>query len=77
MTTIAKATVKGQITLPVSWRKKFSTDRFIVVDEGDSLKIKPLEIEEGFTTIFDAKRDNKGKGIKAEELLKIFKEING
>ncbi len=77
MTIIAKATIKGQITLPVSWRKKFSTDRFIMVDEGDTLKIKPLEIEEGFVTVFDAKRYNKGKGVKAEELLKILKKING
>jgi len=77
MTIIAKATIKGQITLPVSWRKKFSTDRFIMVDEGDTLKIKPLEIEEGFVTVFDTKRYNKGKGVKAEELLKILKKING
>ena len=77
MTTIAKATTKGQITLPVKWRKKFSTDRFIMEDDGEVLKIKPLEIDDGYTTIFDAKRDNGGKGIEARELLKILRKIDG
>lgn len=77
MTTIAKATIKGQITLPINWRKKFSTDRFVIEDEGEILRIKPLDLEEGFVTVFDAQRDNGGVGIEAQELLKILKKING
>ena len=77
MTTIAKATIKGQITLPIGWRRRFSTDRFVMEDEGEILKIKPLDLEEGFVTVFDAQRDNAGVGIEAQKLLKILKKING
>ena len=77
MTTIAKATIKGQITLPIGWRKRFFTNRFVMEEEGEILKIKPLDLEEGFITVFDAGRDNDGKGVEAQELLKILKKING
>jgi bifunctional DNA-binding transcriptional regulator/antitoxin component of YhaV-PrlF toxin-antitoxin module len=79
MTTIVKATTKGQITLPASWRKIFDTDRYIVKTIGKKLEISPLNlsaienVEE--YTVFDAIRDNDGRGIKAKDLVKILNKI--
>lgn len=81
MTTITKATTKGQITLPMRWRRNFSTNQFIMVEKGDFLEIRPLKLQQIENnqeyTVFDAIRDNGGKGIKARDLLKILKKING
>ena len=78
MTTIVKATSKGQITLPVQWRKNFSTDRFLVKDKGNTLEISPLDLEklqeQEAYTVFDALRDNAGKGIKAKNLQALLKK---
>ncbi len=80
MVTIVKATSKGQITLPASWRRSFSTDRYIIKEKQDKLEIVPINIEdldkEQEYTVFDAIRDNKGKGIKAKDLLKVLKKIS-
>lgn len=78
MTTIVKATTKGQITLPSSWRKNYSTDRFIVIDKGDKLEITPINLKKLNNkyeyTVFDAIRDNKGRGIRARDLAKILRK---
>jgi len=78
-TTIVKSTTKGQITLPVGWRKNFDTNRYLVKEKGEKLEIKPLDMEKLETkdeyTVFDAIRDNKGKGINADELIRILKKI--
>ncbi len=76
MTTIVKATTKGQITLPASWRKIFDTNRYIVKTIGKKLEISPLDLSaienaEEYT-VFDAIRDNDGKGIKAKDLVKML-----
>ena len=80
MTTITKATTKGQITLPAAWRRNFSTDRYIVEQKDDHLIIKPLELDKISQakdyTVFDALRDNQGKGLKAKDLIKMLKKIN-
>ena len=78
-TTIVKSTTKGQIALPVGWRKNFDTNRYLVKEKGEKLEIKPLDMEKLETkdeyTVFDAIRDNKGKGINADELIRILKKI--
>lgn len=77
MTTIVKTTSKGQITIPIAWREKFNTDRFIVNMKDSSLEIKPLDLSKvdgNEYTVFDAIRDNKGRGIKAKDLSNIIKE---
>ncbi len=61
MTTIAKATSRGQITLPIAWRKKFNTSTFSVVVHNNTLEISPLILEESDEVLFDAKRDTNGK----------------
>ncbi len=80
MVTIVKATSKGQITLPASWRRNFSTDRYIIKEKGEKIEIVPIDIKslEGLEeyTVFDAIRDNKGKGIKAKDLLKVLKKMS-
>lgn len=77
MQTIVKSTSKGQITLPAKWRKNFSTNNFVVQEKNGALEIKPLIIDKELKseeyTVFDAIRDNKGKGIKAKDLAKIIK----
>ncbi|MFZ2390344.1 MAG: hypothetical protein WAW15_00810 [Minisyncoccales bacterium] len=77
MNTILKATTKGQITLPAKWRKLFSTTSFVAKENGDVLEIRPIDINNVGKeyTVFDAIRDNKGKGIKADDLVKILKSI--
>ncbi len=79
MTTITKATIKGQITLPISWRKKFSTDRYLIKEKGDKLEIRPIDLEKlensDTYTVFDMIRDNKGKGIAAKDLVDILERI--
>ena len=85
MTTIVKATSKGQITIPIAWRKKFNTNQFILSVKKDSIKLEPIDLEavlkqerkKGGRVIFDAVRDNKGQGISAKKFLKASKEIDG
>ena len=78
MNTIVKTTSKGQITLPVRWRRSFSTNRFIIKEKRGKLEIIPFDIKkiekQNEYTVFDAIRDNKGKGIKAKDLIKILKK---
>jgi len=78
MTTIVKATTKGQITLPVRWRQNFSTNRYIIKERNGKLEIAPFNLEklekQNEYTVFDAIRDNKGKGIKAKDLVKVLKK---
>lgn len=84
MTTVVKATSKGQITLPAVWRRKFDTSQFILDYSGNTVKIYPLDtgeiIEKKKTderVVFNAIRDNKGRGVNAKELLKVLKKIDG
>ena len=78
MITITKITSKGQITLPAKWRRNFSTNQYIIEEKKDRLEIKPLFLEKLYKkneyTVFDAIRDNKGKGIKAKDLIKVLEK---
>ena len=79
MITILKTTSKGQVTIPANWRKKFNTNQFTAVIKEDKLEIKPLFLEKEKEevkefTVFDAIRDNKGRGIKAKDLVNILKK---
>ena len=83
---IQKTTSRGQITLPKMWRSMFKTSQFLIKPGKNNLVISPLFIEEnrhltkskvGYTTIYNAKRDTKGKGIPADKILEILKELNG
>ncbi len=77
---IQNITSKGQITLPVVWRRKTQAEQIILRVKGDILEIVPAQISirggEKEYTVFDALRDNKGKGLKASDLLTLLKKIN-
>ncbi|GMX58625.1 MAG: hypothetical protein MCSN_2790 [Candidatus Microsyncoccus archaeolyticus] len=78
MKTIVKTTSRGQITIPAKWRRNFNTNNYILEEKKDVLEIRPLKeeaLEKEEYTVFDAIRDNKGKGIKAEDLVKILEEL--
>lgn len=81
MTTITKATSRGQITLPKVWRDKFKTNQYIIKAGDFKVEVMPIDEEElewiGAETIFNADRDNNGKGIDAREFLKILRSIDG
>lgn len=77
---IQKITSKGQITLPIAWRRKMHTSTIIVREKGGVLEVAPARLMEedsdGYTTVFDAIRDNGGKGIKASDLSKLLRKID-
>ena len=79
MSTIVKATSKGQITIPSKWRKAFGTNHFILELKGERIVMTPLDVEkakkEEWMTVFDALRDNKGRGIAANKMLKVLREL--
>jgi len=70
---IQRITERGQITLPISWRKKAGVRSILVREHGDGLEIVPFrtqdERDEEWVTLFDAVRDNKGKGVPADTLI--------
>ncbi|MDP3900700.1 MAG: AbrB/MazE/SpoVT family DNA-binding domain-containing protein [bacterium] len=84
MTTIVKTTSKGQITLPMAWRKQFNTNQFVLHVEKDHIKLEPIDLEKilkeegkkGGRVIFDAVRDNNGEGIPAKDFLKALRNID-
>ena len=76
-TKIQKISSKGQVTLPAAWRRKINTDQISVIISDDKLEIYPAHIPtEDERVIFDAIRDNKGKGLPIEDLIKALKEID-
>lgn len=76
-TKIIKATTKGQVTLPKTWRNQFKTDDFLLQIKVDQIIIKPVHLEELETEeiIFDAERDNGGKGVSPDEMIRLLKKI--
>ncbi len=75
---IAKSTERGQITLPKKWREHFPTNSFIVEMHDDKLIIRPLKLKDHIEeeVLFDADRDNNGKGVSAEDMIAMIQKIN-
>lgn len=75
---IQKITSKGQVTLPISWRRRVKTNAIILKAKDNLIEIFPLSPSSNNSeyTVFDALRDNKGKGLKAMDLVKILKKID-
>ena len=67
-------TSKGQVTLPASWRERIQTDTVVFVERGDMLEIHPGEIISGEEVLFDAIRDNNGKGIPVSDLIRALEK---
>lgn len=79
---IQNITSKGQITLPVVWRRRTEARQVVLRARGDILEIMPAEVPARGQqapkeyTVFDALRDNKGKGLKAADLLTLLEKMN-
>lgn len=75
---IQRVTSKGQITLPISWRRRYKVDNISVRDKGTSIEIRPVKImfpiEDGEDVVFDAVRDNNGKGVPIEKFIKALEK---
>ena len=74
---IVKTSSKGQITLPSQWRNQFKTDHYIIKIKAKTLVIEPFQIEKTKQeeVIFDSERDNGGKGIPVDEMIKIMNKL--
>lgn len=73
---IQKISSKGQITLPMAWRRATTTDTISVVVRGDKIEITPARLDRSREyTIFDAIRDNGGKGIKADDFITVLDKL--
>jgi bifunctional DNA-binding transcriptional regulator/antitoxin component of YhaV-PrlF toxin-antitoxin module len=78
---IQRITSKGQITLPIAWRRRMGTSSIVVRAKGETLEISPLRTlddeDAQWVTIFDAVRDNEGKGIPVSKLIATLEKIDG
>ena len=74
---VVKTTTKGQITLPKNWRSRFDTDNFLLEIAEKQIIVKPIKFKElnSEEIIFDAERDNDGKGVPVDEMIKLLKKI--
>jgi len=76
-TKIQKISSKGQVTLPAAWRRSIDTDTIVVSISGDTLEIRPAKLENSSEyTVFDAIRDNNGKGLKLKDLQNIIEKLD-
>ena len=76
MTIFRTATKKGQITLPIKFRKKVNTNNYLLEEKSDYLIIRPVKTDE--TVIFNAERDNKGEPVELGEFLNsLEKALHG
>lgn len=74
---VIKSTPRGQITLPKTWREQFRTDNFLLQIHGKQIIIQPVHIDqlEEEEIIFDADRDNDGKGVTPDEIIRLLKKL--
>ncbi len=71
---VQKTTSKGQITLPKVWRGQFKTNHFVLESNNEVMIIRPIFLDNpnNYEVVFNADRDNKGKGISAKKLLEYL-----
>lgn len=76
-TKMAKATSKGQLTLPKEWRTQFDTNDFLLELHNQKIVVKPVSIKElaAEEVLFDANRDNDGNGVSVDEMIRLLKKI--
>ena len=76
MTEVIKVTSKGQLTLPVKYRRNLGIDKetYLLVEEiGEYILLKKIQKLDQITKILSTKA--KKKGITKEEILKILKTV--
>ncbi len=76
-TKVTRSTVRGQITLPKRWRTQAGTDLFLMEMTDSSILIKPMKVNtvKKEQILFDADRDNDGKGVSPDEMIAVLKRI--
>jgi len=75
-TKVVTCTSKGQITIPKKWRDKFKTSTFTLSTKDNKVIIMPINLEQlQDEIIFDADRDNEGKGVTPDEMIKMITAI--
>lgn len=74
---IVRATPKGQITLPKEWRDLFKSDNFLIQMDSIQMVIKPVDLDAMAMeeVVFDADRDNEGKGVSVDEMIRLLKKV--
>ena len=76
MPVVIKVTSKGQLTLPIKYRRNLGIDKdsYLLVDEiGDFLILKKIKKLDQITKILSAKA--KEKGITRDDVLKTLRKI--
>jgi len=76
MTEVIKVTSKGQLTLPVKFRKNLGIDKdsYLLVEEiGEYLLLKKIQQLDHITSLLTAKA--KKKGVTKEDILNTLKQI--
>ena len=71
-TSILKVFGTGQVTLPKPWRDKFNSQYFKATLDGFRIVMTPLPEEEEII-LFDAHRDNNGKGVDIRDFAKALR----
>ena len=70
----SKITSRGQVTLPKAWRDEFDSKRVTFVKKRNGiLEIHPVDNEDEWETIFDAKVDGK---MSIDTLIGMIQDIN-
>ena len=74
---ILQSTERGQITLPKQWRERFETNSFLIEMHEDRMVIVPFRLDEtaGEEVLFDADRDNDGKGVSPDAIIEALKHL--
>jgi bifunctional DNA-binding transcriptional regulator/antitoxin component of YhaV-PrlF toxin-antitoxin module len=72
---IVKTTERGQITLPKRWRAHFMTENFLLEMHDDKLVVTPFVLDADEEILFDAERDNDGKGVSPDAMIRMLKKL--
>jgi len=62
------------VTLPSKWRQRIQSNTVVFIERDNILEIHPAEVITGEEVLFDAVRDNNGKGIPVEDLIEALEK---
>ena len=73
---MSRITSKGQVTLPVAWRRRMKADAVVMHEKGGVLEIRAARTtNRGDVIIFNADRDNGGKGLPIDDVIKALEKL--
>lgn len=83
--TIGRITSRGQVTVPASVRSEFDSDYVSITPMSGGIFVAPVQINSGpvrktkkkevWTSVWNAKHDNEGKGMPLNEFSKILDKV--